>query len=327
MTRAFLTGEIALPEQKDLLILEILEDIEPTPDIVSAVKRLAQQGYRLALDDYEHRPEFSALLPFVELVKLDVRALSADALAEHVEILGQYSCSLLAEKVETREEFEMCRELGFDYFQGYFFCQPERLRARRPGVNHTSTLRLMTRLQDDTCSFDEIQSLIGNDAALSVRLLRFVNSPFCGVGREVNSVRDALSLVGLTLVRRWVTLMLMSRLGEGKSSELINVALVRGRTCELLGEGCAEHDPGEYFTVGLFSIMDALFDQPMGQAVEALPLNPSIKSALCKSEGVLGATLENVLRFEIEPTAPDLASLGHAHNDAVRWCTEVGQIA
>lgn len=326
VTNSFLNGDLALPDEKDLLILEILEDIEPTAEVVAAVTDLAQQGYRLALDDYEHRPEFHPLLQLVEIVKLDIRALDPEKLAEHVEILREYNCKLLAEKVETREEYARCRELGFDYFQGYFFCEPERLSAKRPGVNHTSALRLMTRLRDESCGFDEIQELIANDAALAARLLRFVNSPFCGLARKVRSVRDALSMVGLDLVRRWVTLMLMARLGEGKSAELINLALIRGRMCELIGAQCSQHDGGEYFTVGLFSIMDALFNQPMDVAVESLPLNDDIKSAIRDRTGVLGETLASVVDFERDPMRVDAESVFSAYNEAVLWAREIARL-
>lgn len=327
VTASFLKGDLALPDVKDLLILEILEDIEPTEEVVAAVADLAQQGYRLALDDYEHRPEFEPLLKLVELVKLDIRALDAATLAEHVEILREYDCKLLAEKVETREEHARCLDLGFDYFQGYFFCEPERLSARRPGVNHTSALRLMARLQDESCGFDEIQDLIANDAALAARLLRFVNSPFCGLARKVRSVRDALSMVGLNLVRRWVTLMLMTRLGEGKSAELIRLALIRGRMCELLGEHCSEHDGGEYFTVGLFSIMDALFDQPMDIAVESLPLNEVVKSSIKNRTGLLGETLASVVEFERDPMRVDAERVFSAYSDAVLWAREISRLS
>lgn len=327
ITGSFLQGDLALPEEKDQIILEILEDIEPTTDIVEAILGLAEQGYRLALDDYQHRHEFEPLLNAVELVKLDVRALTREELEQHVQLLRQFDCELLAEKVETRAEYEFCHGLGFDYFQGYFFCEPERLTARRSGVNHTTALRLMARLQDEACSFDEIQSLIGNDAALSVRLLRFVNSPFCGVPREVRSLRDALSLVGLNIVRRWATLLLMTRLGEGKSDELINLALIRGKMCEQLGESSTEYDASEYFTVGLFSIMDALFDQPMEIAVDSLPLSQDLKDAIEHRTGELGETLASVVVFERDPTNSDSDEVAKVYLDSVRWARQISELA
>ena len=327
VTSAFLNGELALPEEKDRLILEILEDIEPTDEIVAAVRNLAQRGYRLALDDYEHHEKFEPLLQVVELVKLDIRALDAIALTEHVEILRNYDCKLLAEKVETHDEYLLCKQLGFDYFQGYFFCEPQRLTAQRAGVNHAAALQLMTRLQDEGCGFDEIQELIVTDAALAIRLLRFANSPFCGIGRDVKSIRDALSLVGLDLVRRWVTLMLMTRLGETKSPELINLALIRGRMCELLGIDCEHHDGSEYFTVGLFSIMDALFDQPMALAVEALPLNEEIKDAIRRRNGVMGETLDRVISFQRDPMGDASDDVVTAYRDGVHWANQLAKLA
>ncbi len=256
-----------------------------------------------------------------------MRALTRGQLEQHVQILQQFECEILAEKVETREEYEFCRNLGFDYFQGYFFFEPERLTARRSGVNHTTALRLMTRLQDESCSFDEIQSLIGNDAALSVRLLRFVNSPFCGVPREVRSVRDALSLVGLNIVRRWAILLLMTRLGEGKSQELISLALIRGKMCEQLGGLSTEYDASEYFTVGLFSIMDALFDQPMKIAIATLPLSQDLKDAIEHRTGELGETLSSVVLFERDPLHRDSEAVAEVYLDAVRWARQISELA
>ncbi len=327
VTTAFLEGRLALPEKKDSLIFEILEDVKPTPKVIDAILELAEEGYRLALDDYEHRPEFKPILEVVELVKLDIRALSSSELSRHVAILQGYDCRLLGEKVETREEYALCRDLGFSYFQGYFFSRPQQMSVQRSSVNRTSALRLVTRLQDSNCGFDEIQELIVNDAALSVRLLKFVNSPFCGLSHEVHSLREALAMVGLRLVRRWATLLLMERLGEGQSPELINLALTRGKMCELLGEHCDEHDTSEYFTVGLFSVLDVLLGQPLETAVASLPLGPHIKTAIQHKTGPLGQSIADVIAFEKNPQRAQSEIVAAAHVEAIIWTQKFSQLS
>ena len=188
-------------------------------------------------------------------------------------------------------------------------------------------LQLITRLQDPEAGMDELERLVTCDPALSYRLLKYINSAYCGMPVEVTSIRQALVLVGTTMVRSWATLLLLSRLSDGKPSELIVTALVRARMCELLGADDGERDDNQYFTVGLLSVLDALLDLPMEEVVDGLPFDNEVCAALSTQGGRLGSTLARVVDYEqnlVSPMDVDPA-LTDAYVQALAWASETQQ--
>lgn len=326
-TGAFLHGELPLPEQKGRIVLEVLEDIEVDEALVERLGALAREGYRLALDDFVYRPHWEPLLPVVDYVKLDVQALEDEALAEHVARLRRHGARLIAEKVEDYPMLARCRELGFDMFQGFFFCRPRLISGKRPEASRLAVMQLITRLQDPATGMDELERLVSCDAALSYRLLKYINSAYCGVRVKVTSIRQALIMVGTDLVRSWATLLLMSRLTDNKPTELITTALVRARMCELLGEKDADREDSQYFTVGLLSVLDALLDLGMDQVVAGLPLEDEVCEALSSRTGVLGDVLTSVIGYEQgSPAGSDIDSgFPDIYLRALSWATETQQ--
>ncbi|MEQ8483312.1 MAG: HDOD domain-containing protein [Pseudomonadales bacterium] len=298
VTARFLQGELPLPQRKGQIVLEVLEDIPIDEALVARLRELSTAGYRLALDDFVFRPGCEALLPMVDYVKLDVLALGEDALGEYVTRLRPYGALLLAEKVETHEVMTRCAELGFDLFQGYFFCRPKIITGKRPEASRVTVMHLLARIRDPEASLDELEQLVSRDPAISFRLLRYINSAYCAVSVEVTSIRQALVLVGTRQVRDWATLMLMSRLSDDKPSELMVTALVRARLCERLGQGLPGYDRSQCFTLGLLSVLDALLDQPMADVVGQLPLDEATRDALVGEPGPLGTLLAQVLAYE-----------------------------
>jgi EAL and modified HD-GYP domain-containing signal transduction protein len=326
-TSGFLNGDLPLPEQKGRIVLEVLEHIELDDALLKHLTALSQAGYQLALDDFVYRPGCEPMLRLVDYVKLDVQALGADELAWHVDRLRPYGARLIAEKVEDYPMLATCRELGFDMYQGFFFCRPRLIRGTRPEANRLAVMQLIARLQNPATGMDDLERLVACDPALSYRLLKYINSAYCALRVSVTSIRQALIMVGTNLVRSWATLLLMSRLSDGKPSELIGTALIRARMCELLGKNDSSRDDSQYFTVGLLSVLDALLDVPMEQVVAGLPFDDEICAALSDHAGTLGSTLARVIDYERGVPAEDDLDAGIAKDyvQALSWALETQQ--
>ena len=324
VTHSFINGTLPLPESKEQIVLELMEDLAPSSDLVIEVNRLVENGYRVALDNFHYRPEYDPLLDLVNVVKLNLKMLTPEEVGEHVERLRRFDVKVIAQKVETYEELEWCQTLEIDYFQGFFFCKPRIISGRCLDANRLVVLKLLAKLQDVSTDFNDVEELISCDSVLSYRLLRHANSAYCGLRCEVTSIHHALVLVGVDRVRQWSMLLIMSRLVVGKPAELFTVAMIRAKMCELLGEGQPEHSTDEYFMVGLLSVLDALTDQPMDQALSDLPLSTASKRALMKLEGPLGRTLGTVIRYESAHDPLDGGeALVPAYLSAICWANEI----
>lgn len=297
LTRGFITGEFPLPAVPDRLILEVLEDVRSEPEILQGLRILAGRGYRIALDDFELCSENEALVDLAEIVKLDFRSLDEQQLREHTRELSRRGCRLLAEKVETQEEYEFCRELGFELFQGYFLAKPKVLHTQALPAGHATLLSLISRLQASDCDLNEIAKLVERDVSVSYRVLKHINSSLYGLRFQVQSIREAVIYLGLYKVRNLVTLFLLASL-DSTPPALVETAILRGRMAELLGKAAQHQRADTFFTVGLFSTLDAMLNLPMSRVIDRLPLAPEISGALLKGEGELGAALSCVLAYE-----------------------------
>ena len=324
MTRGFLTGALPLPLMKKQVMLEVLETLSPDDELIDGLKALAASGYLIALDDFVFRPELEPLLEIAHIVKLDILALGPDGVSTHVDLLRNYPVKLVAEKVETQDELARCQTLGFDYFQGYFFCQPEIMTGKRPDGNRLVVLELLAKLHDPAADAADLEKLIARDASLAYRLLRYINSAFFGFRSTVTSIKHALTLMGPPAVRQWASLILMVRLADGKPAELLVTGTVRAKMCELIGTADPETTADQYFTVGLFSILDALMDLPLPEVLDVLPLAAKSKRALTDYSGLLGDSLRNVLDYEQghwdRLDVASSTSYQSAYLSALQWC-------
>jgi EAL and modified HD-GYP domain-containing signal transduction protein len=275
---------------------EIIEDELVDEELLRAIRGLKERGYRISLDDFEYREELKPLVELADVVKLDYLALGAEGFARQVELLKPYQVSLLAEKIETHEAHQHSMALGCDLFQGFFYQEPEVIHEKRIEVGRGSVLQIIAALQNTELQFDQLEPLIARDLPLSVRLLRYINSAFFGLGRQVTSVRQALVLLGLDNVRRWATLTVMGSL-SGKTSELTSTALIRARFCELAG-AAAGLDSAEMFTVGLFSLIDAMMDASLEDVLDELPFPDEMRVALLRHAGPMGTILDAATALE-----------------------------
>ncbi len=289
-TAEALTGEEIRVLPPQTTVLEILEDVEPTPAVVQACRRLRAAGYRLALDDFVYRPSLEPLIEIADFIKIDYLNTSAEERRTMLRQLKRYKGALLAEKIETQSEYEeACRD-GCTLFQGYFFCQPSRLKKRVVPANRFVHLRLLQMLQEAPLNLREIVEVIKSEPSLTYRLLRYVNSPLYGLREPVRSIRSAIVYVGDDLFRRIGTLAVTSELNAGSSPEILRIALVRARFCEIVSALCSL-EATEQYLMGLFSLLPAMLQTPMEEALAGLPLRTEIREALLGRRGPLRCSL------------------------------------
>jgi len=291
--RAFIncTREVLLKDYVTLLpsaqtVVEILETVPGDDLVLAACQRLREAGYLIALDDFATADPREALIDFADIIKVDLRRVSVDEAAGIAHRFGPWRCRMLAEKVESREEFAAAKKAGFLYFQGYFFRRPETLHAQEIPANQINYVRMWQAVARPELDIRELESVIKTEASLCYRLLRYLNSPVFGFANEIHSIRHALSILGEREVRRWVRLVATLEAGQNKSSELVLGALIRGRFCELLSSK-VPHAQSDLFLMGLLSLMDAILEVPMVHVLENVPVDREIKSALLGGESRL----------------------------------------
>jgi c-di-GMP phosphodiesterase len=298
VSRDFLLSVRPLPLPPGRVVLEILEDQVVDEQLLEVLDELVEQGFTIALDDFRLSPETEQLMRYASIIKVDVIEHSGEALTELAAELStcEPRLTLLAEKVETREEFERCRELGFQSFQGYFFARPSQVSRQRMPSQGLTALGAMADLTA-TEDFDELNRIISRDVGLSMRLLRYANSAYVALPRRVGSVQEGLTWLGATTVRRFA---MMAALASARDipDVLLVTALVRARMCQLLS-GAGDGPTGNsYFTVGLFSVADALANVPMRDVIDQLPFREDIAEALLHGDGELGELLYRVIAYE-----------------------------
>jgi EAL and modified HD-GYP domain-containing signal transduction protein len=330
LTRGFFVNQDNICLPKERVVLELLEHIEPDAEVIDGIKRLSAQGYAIALDDFVYHEALQPLVQLADIVKVDVMALQRDEIRSQVHKLRQHPLKLLAEKVETRDEFDFCLELGFDYFQGYFFAQPQVLRGQRLPNNRLAILHLLSRLQDPDIKPADLEELIVQDVTFSYRILRYVNSAAFCLARRIESVHQAVLILGQQTIKTWTTLLAMSQV-DNKPTELVVTAMVRGKMAEALAKAIKAPHPESFFTVGLFSALDALIDNTMQEILTQLPLAEHISSALLYHEGVHGEVLASVLAYERGEWEQAVCAklpasqVRDCYLSALRWAGDVSQ--
>jgi c-di-GMP-related signal transduction protein len=317
-------------------VIELLETVEPDDEVIEACRKLRQRGYPLALDDFVFRPGWERLLEVADLVKVEIQSLPRAEHKRFVRSSKARGLQVLAEKVETQEEFEWAREAGYDYFQGYFFARPVMMRSRQIPAGKLHCLRLLQEAQRPELDFDRLEALILQDVSLSYQLLRYVNSPLFALTSNIRSIRQALLYFGETELRKWIALATLTRAGEDKPSELIRHSLVRARFCESVARLAGIDMEQSAFLTGLFSLLDALMDRPLEETLSGLGLAPEIAVVLGGQAGKsdpLASVYQLARSYEaadwpkVEAIAGMLgvpaAGLGEAYYEAAGWARQV----
>jgi EAL and modified HD-GYP domain-containing signal transduction protein len=285
-TENLLLQEIAPSFPKNKIIIEILEDVAPTPEIVAACRHLSELGYILALDDFVYQKNLLPLIELANIIKIDYRLSKSDDIERMLYRLGRFSLKFLAEKIETHEEFEHARKLGFHYVQGYFFAKPETLRIVDIASNKISLINLLIEVNRPQTTVEQLEKIIAADVAISYKLLRYINSAFFYLLKEVDSIHQAIVYLGEREIRRFVTLVVISELAAEKPAELVRLSIIRACWCELLAANSRRaQNAAECFLLGLFFLIDAILDKPMADIMEMLPLSDQVKRALTFGDG------------------------------------------
>jgi EAL and modified HD-GYP domain-containing signal transduction protein len=283
------------------VVLEVLEDITLDNELFQALHRFKEKNFLIALDDVASFEPIAPILGkgLVDIVKIDLMSVDRIMLPELVKSIQQYNVLLLAEKVETPDDFFTCLRLGFDLFQGYFFYKPEKIKNKKKkmDVSRVCLMRSLAATMDPHANFNILDPIISQDVGLSYKLLRLVNSGYYSLADQVKSIQQAVSLIGLQQLRSWMLLLLMATVDD-KPHELTAIALQRAKMCEMLGKALGDRHVESYFLIGLFSVLDAIMDIPMMQVVESLSLTQELAEALVCRKGKWGLVLTAVIATE-----------------------------
>ena len=274
-----LTEELVNVLPPDLTVLEILETLEPTPELIAACCKLKSLGYRLALDDFVWKPKFEPLVELADYIKVDLLLSGAAERHKLVQRLKGAKVVLLAEKVETQDQYKQACNEGFTLFQGYYFCRPLLMENRKVPANRLWQLEILQMMRSDWLDLRALTSLVKRDPSLTYRLLRLVNSPMYAIRQEVSSIRSALFAVGEDTFRRIATLAITTDLNGNQPLEILRMAFVRGRFCELAAGLCGL-DATEQYLLGMLSLVPAMLRIPMEELTPSLPLRAEICEAL-----------------------------------------------
>lgn len=298
LTESFFLEDNKLPFSPKQVILEILEDIPVTEKLIAAVAQLTSQGFIIALDDYVYQPQHAPLLKLAKIIKIDISILSAAQLVAHVKVLRGYPAKLLAEKVETAQEFIACRDLGFDYFQGYFLSRPQIIAGKSLATNRLAVLNLLSVLHNQDADTDDLAEAINTDVTTSYKMLKLINSAAFGFSRKIDSIQQGVMLLGQRKLASWASMLAMSTIND-RPSEILRTAMMRAKMCELLADAVPIKPSDSYFTVGLFSALDLLLQRQLTELLAPLPLNSEIVAALLSRTGRMGEALSCVLAYEL----------------------------
>lgn len=299
-TRELLLKKTAEIFPKENIIIEILEHIEPDDVVVQAVEALVQKGYQVALDDFIFHEKYAALIKCATIIKFDLFATPLDSLEPILHRIKDIKkLTLLAEKVETYEEFEQAREMGFSLFQGYFFSRPEVLSNKEISSNKMSLLKLIAEVNKQDIDLNKIGETVKADMHVSYKLMRFINSAYFTRKYEINSIKDALSYLGVDEIKKFISMVAASAIAENKPDELIRHSILKARMFEQIGVlSDSGFSSDNLFTIGLFSNLEPMLDMKMEKILKAMPFSDAIKTALLGDNRKINLIAKIVKCFE-----------------------------
>ncbi len=334
-TEKALKRNMAFMLPKDLVAIEVLESVEATAEIIKCCKELKEKGYSIVLDDFVFSPSYMPLILLADIIKVDYRATTYEDRKKLLECKDAYSVEFLAEKIETPEEFSEALEMGFSYFQGYFFCKPVIVTAKNLPGYKTSYFHILQELNRPEVEFSCIEEIIRKDVSLSYKLLRFVNSPVFGFQNNISSLRQALALLGQKEIMKWISLISLQCIGKDKPDELMLNSLIRAKFAEQIAKTKWVHIAADAFLMGMFSHIDALLGRSMTDILEEIGLEEEIKNALVgiTSDSKLAVVMKMVQLYEranwgeleacIAAHEFNEAALCKSYREALGWAHDV----
>ncbi|WMC09247.1 HDOD domain-containing protein [Oceanimonas pelagia] len=317
------------------MVVEILESAKPTARLLKRVKQLSAMGMKVALDDHVPGEGWHEFLPYLDFIKLDLRQLSLEQCRHLIE---QYSCfgslRFIAEKVETREEFDAARQAGFHYFQGYYFQQPQVIKRRLLTTDEATAFELLAAVSEQHIDYDRLTALFSRDLPLTYNLLRYVNSLHLGYKRRsIENLRNAIVYLGQEQLKRFTAMVMTAYISKKKNRELYRLSIVRARWCELLAGHLNRDMADDAFMCGLFSLLDVLLERPLADILPQLPVSDAVRQALESGKGQLGFLLATIReheradwtrlqqRLDFMGMKPDINA--QCYEEAVRWSNRI----
>jgi c-di-GMP-related signal transduction protein len=330
ITRDFLLNEYVFLIPKESVVVEILETVEPDREVVAACDKLKRAGYLLAVDDFVYGDKYKPLLETVDFVKIDFLATKGDERKSLIGKCGASGMRFLAEKVETPEEYKEALALGYSHFQGYFFCKPTIISGKDIPAYKLHYLRILQVIHRPEVDFRKIGEIIKQEVSLSFKLLRYINSAYFGLRNKINSIMQALALLGEKEIKKWVSLIALANMGQDKPEELVIQALIRAKFCESLASwGGFAQRAEDLFLMGMFSLVDTILSRPLSEILKEIPIADDIKDALLGEKNRLFDIYELALLFEKsdwEKLPEKAAGLGiqesrayQLYLDALKW--------
>jgi EAL and modified HD-GYP domain-containing signal transduction protein len=329
VTRSLLLNDGGSLAPRGQSVLELLETIEAEPAVIDQCRALKSAGHTLALDDFVPMSGAERLLPYVKIVKVDVLATAPETRARVAQRLLPRGITMLAEKVETAEMYEEALADGYSLFQGYFFCKPKTLRAGPLPPSRLAHLQVLAAVNQPDVTVTMVEEVVKREASLSYKLLRCVNSAAAGIHQEIHSIRQAILLLGMDRIRTWASVWAMAGINGRNTTEVVTIAVLRARCCELLCKVLGEDTGQELFLLGLCSLLDAMLGQPLANVVPGLPLSKETRGALLGQDNQARRVLDAVImqergaweRAEEAAFRAGLsgADLAVAHAEALRW--------
>jgi len=315
-------------------VLEVLRSIPPSEAVIERCQTLRSQGYKIALDNPQVNNDYQALINCADYIKIDIQSIDLKDLSKLFTRFNAPKVKTIVEKVETETQYEACKTAGFKHFQGYYFSHPETFTAKVINASFDSVLNILNKVSQDADN-TEIESGFKRDAALSFKLLRYINSVGFGLSCEVQSINHALTILGRNQLYRWLTLLMVTAGENATPPALMKTSITRGRLTELLGEGYFEKaDRDNLFIVGVFSLLDAILKMQMEQVLEKIQLPESVTEALLTREGIYGPFLQLTEACEdanstrilelAEHLQMDATKVNEAHIAALAWVETLG---
>lgn len=317
------------------LVVEVLEDVEPDSEIIEACRQLKEGGYTIALDDFIYSKKYDELLSLSDIIKIDFRYTPVEKIVEMAGELRKYSCKLLAEKIETYEDFNNALSFGFDFFQGYFFSRPEILQNKDLSASQLTMMQLISHVNNQEFDVVALEELVTKDISISYKLINYLNSAHFSRLQPLSSIRQAISFLGEEGFKLFVSLIATSKLAENKPQELIRYSIIRAKFLEQIGREI-NRNSSELFLLGLFSLIDAMLDKSMSEIFSKLPLSENIVSALQDRDGELYLYLRLLETYEsgnwvafkyaLKKTGIESEKLVQLYVKSIDWAESFGQL-
>ncbi|MBD3671448.1 MAG: HDOD domain-containing protein [Gammaproteobacteria bacterium] len=324
--RTLLDGIVhGLPKSK--VLFEINDTFLDDDTIMDEIRRLKSQGMRFIYNNYSLSSNAEPLLPYCDIVKIDVKNVDTIILEHLVQSLEPFRAKALADKVETYDALERCKQAGFDLFQGYFLYEPKIIRSHGMETTKTNLMHLLKELNNPDITTGELEAIISRDVTLSYKLMRYIESAAVMSKNKVASIRTGIIYLGMESIKNWASIIALSSMTE-KPVELINQSLIRAHMCQLLAENTDADEPSSYFLAGLFSSLDALLDMPMDDVIKNMPVIDEVKHALLNEGGEINNILQLTLNYEkgnwlaVQDADMEGRSASHAYLKSLKWAED-----